>query len=151
MGYCVGMELKNIVIPAEQRKQALDAINDLFNQPEKMGAVDWNGKNRTLHFAWIQQPPKGKFFSLEKALEEWRYSSQENEDGSVTVLYFEGEKLGDDNVLWSALAPFMNDDSKIICHGEDDAVWKWSFPVIDGTRIFNESPGHVVFDDGEEL
>ena len=40
---------------------------------------------------------------------------------------FYGEKLGDDEIFLSALAPYVEDGSYLEFEGEDGYSWRWSF------------------------
>lgn len=121
MGYCISMDC-NIKFKKNTKKKMVDAINAL-HAPEKLNEHG-GGSSSTGEkwYSWVDTPPKGGFKSLEKALEAWRYRC--DEDDSV---YFEGEKLGDDEILWTTLAPFIAKDSFIQCTGEDGCVWRWVF------------------------
>jgi hypothetical protein len=74
-------------------------------------------------------------------LSEWRYDASLSEEGDVVIDWFAGEKLGDDGILWDALAPAVEEDSQIQCRGEDGALWRWYFEH--GTVI--EQDGKVVY------
>jgi hypothetical protein len=66
--------------------------------------------------------------TLEKALVEWRwqiYTDKASEN--VTSISFEGEKLGDEQILFNALAPYVEPDSYIEVDGEDSNRWRWVF------------------------
>lgn len=78
--------------------------------------------------------------------EEWRYSVTRDETHFL-VEYFEGEKLGDDEHLWSSMASLVEPDSVIELSGEDGAHWKYSFK---GNK-FKETHGSVSYDDDELL
>ena len=137
MGYNVEMSLSNVVIPMEKIEGALKAINDLF-EPEKM-------KNGGGMYSWVNIP-REPFTDIVAALAEWRYRAGILGPGLI-VEYFAGEKLGDDSILWTALAPFINPGAEITCRGEDDITWKW---VFDGKEL-HEKVGRVVFEDAEPV
>ena len=59
---------------------------------------------------------------------QWRWDIEENDrTGAVTDIWFAGEKLGDDETLFQAIAPWVKDGSFIEMMGEDGAFWKWVF------------------------
>lgn len=140
MGYCVSMDC-NITFANEsdtiKKQDVIDIINtldDSFAPEQLMAALKASGKALTVQEAmlsainefcangasWVDAGP---YDSFEYAMGEWRYdvSYHRNE------VCFEGEKLGDDETLWSCLAPWIIDGSYIECHGEDGAVWRWVF------------------------
>lgn len=140
MGYCVSMDC-NITFAnnsdAIKKEDVIAIINTLdatFAPEQLMTALKESGKALTVEEAmlaainefcangasWVDAGP---YVTFEDAMGEWRY---EVDYGKNTV-YFEGEKLGDDESLWSCLAPFIIDGSYIECHGEDGDVWRWVF------------------------
>jgi len=109
MGYCITVECNGMVIPKAKVKKALAAINAI-----KPG-----------RYSWVDHT--GDFESLEDALSEWRYGAVEEDNGNVTIECFNGEKSGDDEKIWQALAPFMKAGAEVEYHGEDGAQWKYVF------------------------
>ena len=145
MGYCVSMEIENLNIPLEKVKDALKAINALF-EPKLMkgqasGGSYSGGKQTDWNYSWVDKPADGGFKNLEEAFDAWRYSAS-NQDGSCEIECFTGEKLGDDPILWAAVAPFVNPKAVITCRGEDGAQWRWIFK---GGK-FKEQMGKVVWE-----
>ena len=144
MGYCVTMDVSNLSIPKDKKEDALKAINALHD-PELMqkqagGGVWKAGGERTYHYSWVTNPEDGGFKDLVEAIKEWRYEAYEDEDGNVHIEYFTGEKLGNCNVLWKALAQYLT-DGHIDCRGEDGALWRWeikngTFKELDGTVTY---------------
>lgn len=57
----------------------------------------------------------------------WRWHVGLDDKGNISHIHFEGEKLGDDEVLFKAIAPFVQDGSFIEMRGEDNAMWRWKF------------------------
>lgn len=146
MGYCITMDISKLYIPLEKSQKALNAINALFKDQETVvknggGGMSCGGGKPTVYsYSWVSNPPEGGFKSLEEAFAAWRYSAA-NDDGNCVVEYFTGEKLGNCDVLWKALAKFVNHDAEIVCKGEDGAIWKW---VFEGGK-FKELEGVVDF------
>lgn len=70
--------------------------------------------------------------TLEAALAKWRwewraphgYRLEEGEEGSW---YFTGESAGDDNLLFTTLAPFIEAGGSIEWRGEDGKKWRYLF------------------------
>ena len=132
MGYCVDMRVA-IKIPKENIAQCLAAINAIHASEavmKKNGAHSgsWaGGKCVNLTYAWVDNPPKGGWKDLDVAFREWRYETDVDDNGNLTVTAFCGEKLGDDIVLFNAIGPYVTKDSFVECHGEDDCHWKYIF------------------------
>lgn len=114
MGYTVRMSLCEVQIAADKCDGALAAIKKL-HEDEK----SWS---------WVEAAGVLKTTTLIEAFSEWRYEADLDDDtGDVVVSTFTGEKLGDDEMLWRALAPFVKDGAMIECWGEDDEHWRWNF------------------------
>lgn len=132
MGYSITMEISNLYIPEKNVEAALKAINDLHKSQKTIeenaggSLLCMHGQTTVIGYSWVNNPPVGGFTSLKEALASWRYEANE-EAGDYVIEYFTGEKLGNCNVLWNALAPFVNPEAEIVCHGEDGAFWKHIF------------------------
>jgi len=132
MGYCIDMEVKKLTITKENVSKALEAINALHKDQATMkkngaGGGSWCAGKETVHYSWVTQPPEGGFQSLVEAFDAWRYTAMVNDDGSVEVMHFNGEKLGNCDVLWKALEKLVPPTAEIHCRGEDGMQWKWTF------------------------
>lgn len=57
----------------------------------------------------------------------WRWDIDMDKHGNIVDIRFAGEKLGDDEVFFKAIAPFVKHDSFIEMVGEDNAMWRWKF------------------------
>ena len=136
MGYCVEMNCQ-ITIPKRKAGACLKAINALHtdeNLLKKASGGSFGGNSASLPireqrcYAWVSNPPEGKGFKdLKTALGEWRYDVHVDPKGDIHVDYFNGEKWGDDEVLYDAIAPFVTKDGSIECRGEDGAQWRYLF------------------------
>jgi hypothetical protein len=116
------MELteSNFTILAKNKKFALQAIKNLAGQ----GTVnDSSGK----HFSWVTTEEFFRAKTLEKALRAWRYSTEEVNEEDLGISEFTGEKLGDDFLLFQALAPFVVKNSYLQYQGEDGTIWRYVF------------------------
>lgn len=143
MGYYVSMDISNLTITKKNIAKALKAINALFEpatiKKQGSGGSYEGGKQTKWNYSWVTFPDGG-FKSLKDALNEWRYETNELPNGDLEVDYFTGEKLGDDPVLWEALAKYLTDGA-IYCRGEDGALWCWEikngkFKELDGTVTY---------------
>lgn len=57
----------------------------------------------------------------------WRWDIDMDKHGNIVDIRFDGEKLGDDEVFFKEIAPFVQDGSFIEMRGEDNAMWRWKF------------------------
>ena len=114
------------------------------------------------HFSFVDAAAFQNAGTLSEALAAWRWDVGElAADGSVAELEFIGEKHGDEDILFAALAPFVRSGSHIDMIGEDGAAWRWTFedgglhrlsgtvhfePVAEANRVrLEDCPGYVQF------
>lgn len=121
MGYYVSQRGCNFFIAAENKEKALQAIKDLGDKPM---------------FSWVDNKSYLEADTLAKAMNAWRWSIDEEDDNVVNIC-FDGEKLGDDEVLFQTIAPFVKADSYIEMDGEEGCLWRW---VFDGKRCQEVTP-----------
>lgn len=125
MGYCIDQREAQFNILPSNFAPALAAIKALAGQET---ISDGSGR----HFPWVETKDFLKAETLSQAMDAWRWNLRINEEtGEVEDLWFEGEKLGDDEILFNAIAPFVEKGSYIEMGGEDGEVWRW---VFDGTK-----------------
>ena len=96
------------------------------------------------HFSWVDSDFAEKYDNLHDMMEEWRWELEYDDNGDVDAIQFTGEKIGDDLLLFQAIAPFVEAGSYIEMQGEDLSKWKWSF---DGTTCTEMLPSDSYEDD----
>lgn len=137
MGYSMSMRDCNFTIIKSKFEPAKEALRGLADSPEN-GSGYGNGKR---HFAWVNDDFKNKNTLVDMVFC-WRWLLYIDErTGNIGSISFEGEKYGDDDVLFQTLAPFVKRGSYIVMSGEDGAIWRWKF---DGKSVVNQS-GRVTF------
>lgn len=134
MGYCMSQRATEFFIPKDKLDDCLAAIKLLSGQET---IKDGSGG----HFSWVDNN-FSKARTVFDALDAWRWKVEIDENGNISNITFTGEKLGDDEILFAAIAPFVQAGSYITMQGEDGCVWKW---VFDGKTMV-EKTGRVVFD-----
>ena len=141
MGYYMSQRAGKICIKKENFVAALAAIKALATKPEQMGGGSSTGEK---WYSWVTTNDFLKANSLEDALGAWRWSCSISEDtGDLVELNFDGEKLGNDEILLEAIAPFVEPGGYLEMSGEDDALWRWKF---DGKKL-TEVHGEIVWPD----
>lgn len=75
--------------------------------------------------------------NLEEIFNCWRWEIFFDEDDNVTDISFRGEKLGDDEVLFKAIAPYVRKGSFIQMNGEGTDLWRW---VFNGVSCYEQHP-----------
>jgi hypothetical protein len=108
----------------EDEDGALRAVKDL------VGKETVKGYGSGPHFAWVDNG-FAKAATLQEALKCWRW----NLDKDYGIEFW-GEKLGDDQILFDTIAPFVKAGSFIEMDGEDGMKWRWYF---DGEKCVEQS------------
>lgn len=136
MGYSMYMLKSSFFMAQEYKLKALQAVKDVANQKASQEDV-------LSSFAFIETSDLLKASSLEEALRRWRWLSEADADGNIVSIEFVGEKLGDDEVLFSAVAPYVQEDSYVQMVGEDGTVWRWFFHE----NTVRKDIGRIVFEE----
>ena len=121
MGYYMNQRESNFFIPKEKTEDVFKAIKE---GPEK-------------DHPWVNSSEVKEATNLTEALEVWRWSPQFDKQGNVEALWFNGEKSGNDMVLFAMIAPFVKEKSFIEMSGEDGGIWRFCF---DGEICFEDYP-----------
>lgn len=134
MGYYINQRFQKFRIPVEKQDACLEAIKAIGGGSPNVG----NGGG----YSWVSEYANAT--SLTEAMNAWRWAiyPDPHQGGDVTEIEFHGEKLGDDEVLWAAIAPFVDAGSYIEMSGEEGEVWRW---VFNGTG-FETHYARLVFD-----
>ena len=88
------------------------------------------------HYAFVTTKDFIDAETIFDALIAWRWVLEEDANGDAFDPSFTGEKLGDEEILFAAVAPFVVDRSyiQIFCH-DDECVWRW---VFEDSRVRRE-------------
>ena len=137
MGYCMNQRDAKFRIVAANKVKALNAIKALASQTDKGGGGSWSGgKCIEKNFSWVTTEEFSGATTLHDAMWAWRWEIDTTDDGDVTSIMFEGEKMGDDTILLDAIAPFVEAGSYIEMQGEDGELWRWAF---DGSKLIEQN------------
>ena len=127
MGYCMTIEDQEFLIKKKNMAGALAAIKAIV------------GEGR---FSWVNAKEYQDAETLEDALMAWRWppymNKSANPKGEIVNLEFDGEKSGDEDILFRAIAPFVEAGSFIEMRGEDGCRWRWLFHKGELHEIYPE-------------
>ena len=126
MGYFIEQTDSNFIIKKENFKDALNNLKAVFT-PDKMTCIDYLQGEEYPHFSWVDTNTVLDSETLEEALVEIRYNPIFNDSGDIINVEFLGQKYGDEEIFFTALAPFVEKDSYISFEGEDERKWTWYF------------------------
>lgn len=124
MGYSARVTETDFHMNAADKEPALQAIKALAG---KGTLTDWpSGRRR---YSWVDDEDYVNAPTFELAMQAWGWPVETDEAGNVIDINFEDgdNKLGDEDVLWAAIAPFVADGSYIQMIGEDGEIWRWLF------------------------
>ena len=129
MGYCMRLQDSNFKIKAENKDKALKVIQDMANKVNDSGSGGSYkaGQQQEAWYSWVNTSEFVNAKTLKEAMDAWRWGIEEDYEGNIDGIHFNGEKLGDDEQLFTVIAPFVEKDSYIEMHGEDGAIWRWAF------------------------
>lgn len=127
MGYC--MEQRSSKFYVLDEEAALEAIKGLAVK-ETMGPG---------HFSWVDTREFMMADTFEEAMSAWRWKTESD----WKYILFEGEKLGDDKLLFDTIAPYVEAGSYIEMDGEDGEIWRW---IFDG-KTCREVTAKIVFEE----
>jgi hypothetical protein len=133
MGYYMDQLDADFTIESENIRKVIRAIKALDGAEDEKGAngaTYKDGKLASKHYAWVSNNfSKGKR-TAQALFSEWRWvvtTDGDEVDSPIIGIQFEGQKLGDDQILFDAIAPYVTPGSYIEMQGEDGARWRWVF------------------------
>ena len=127
MGYCANMTDCEFQIKHKNFKAVIDAVKKLAKEVE-------------YPLAWVTPENIFKARHIEDIFNEFGWKVEfdsEDEETDIIGIYFTAEKIGDEDELFDAIAPYVEKDSYIQMSGEDGAMWRW---VFDGKECHNQQP-----------
>lgn len=148
MGYYMSVEGQEFLIKRKNMAGALAAIKGLDpNSPDspKAGGGRWDGERQEKverWYSWVNTKEYQDAETLEDALMAWRWppymDKSTNPEEEIVNLEFDGEKIGNEEVLFDTIAPFVESGSWIEMLGEDGCRWRWLFHKGELHEIYPE-------------
>jgi hypothetical protein len=128
MGYCMSQENAEFRIAKSKHAAAIKKLKELMKRTDLMRGGSNLGGKWIPHFSWVETDEVLNATSLAEVMEAFRWTVEHDaDDGNITSISFSGEKLGDDQHFFEAIAEFVDDGSFIEMRGEDGALWRWIF------------------------
>lgn len=119
MGRDIYVKEQKFCIKADNYPQVMEAIRSLEG---KETILDYEP-----HFAFIvtkQVKAAKNIYDLFKA---WRWEIEFDGNGNIGYVQFIGEKLGDEDIFFGTIAPYVESDSYIQVFDDDGETWRWCF------------------------
>ncbi len=127
MGYCMRQHRSDFFISVNKQSTALAAMIKLAKEKR--------------NFYWVESSDFIDSTTLSEVLDAWRWEPKLDKNGNIISVSFVGEKIGDEDILWNTLAPYVRKDSYIEMAGEDGACWRW---VFDGQVVAIQESGRRI-------
>jgi len=127
MGYCMDQTEAKFSIKRENHIPALNALKVLMTKDSLKGGGSSGPSGRTRHFSFCNGADVDGWANLAQAMEEMRWEPKLDSEYNIVGIEFCGEKMGDDNHIFKAIAEFVEDGSFIQMRGEDGDQWRWKF------------------------
>ena len=128
MGYYIEQTDSKFFIAHTDVEKALSAIKGIMHSHDQMRGGSWGPDGKTERwYAWVNTDEVLQSQTLVDALESWRWKARTDSVGNVCGIEFVGEKSGQDELLFDAIAPYVESGSYIVMRGEDGEVWRWYF------------------------
>lgn len=126
MGYCASQHDAKFGIKYEHHEAALEAIKGLIGSGKET-SQDFRTGERS--FSWVDSKDLMDARHIESAFDAWGWRVRFFEDPNpdIVSIQFEAEKIGDEAILFEAIAPFVEPGSFIEMLGEDGDRWRWMF------------------------
>lgn len=128
MGEYLDVRHVNFEIKTDKKRAALQAIKSIQDPEGFVSPFYKDAKN------------------LEYALLSWRWKPETNSAGDIIDITFVGEKLGDEHILFAALAPFVTAGSYIEASLGDGYLFRWYF---NGKECIDQTP-NITWPETEE-
>ena len=142
MGYYIEQTDSKFFIPHTDFDKALTAIKAIMYSQDKMRGGSWGPDGKTERwYAWVNTDEVLQSQTLVEALDCWRWKARTDSFDNVCGIEFAGEKSGQDDLLFDAIAPYVESGSYVVMRGEDGEVWRWYFE--EGTCV--EQAGRVSY------
>jgi hypothetical protein len=113
MGYYIDQQETEFGISKENFGACLEALKEKAK--------------RDRDFSWVNNAVVRGADTLVQALQEWGWQLNLDADGNGNSIDFMRDKLGDEEVLFETIAPFVAAGSFIEVTGEEGARWRWHF------------------------
>lgn len=126
MGYCIDLLGGTAKLPAANEAEAWKRLEHLDRTGTKHGGSWGPGGQTEAWFSWTDPNWLANADGdVAKALAEWRFHFERDENGDLVIDYFSGEKLGDEDQLFKALSDLMT--GYLEFSGEDGSRWRVHF------------------------
>lgn len=126
MGYSMRQLESSVFIHHTDFRNVKDAINTLMEE---------SSEQMFGHFMWVDTASVINAVNVTEQLTEWLWRPRYDSYGNIVDLVFQGEKSGDEDKLFKAIAPYVKADSYITMLGAEGETWQWRFTGTDCEEV----------------
>lgn len=119
MGRYIYVKEQKFCIKAENHPKVMEAIRSLEG---KETIFDYEP-----HFMFILTKEVKAAKNISDLFKAWRWEIEFDSSGDIGYLQFIGEKLGDEDIFFEAIAPYVESGSYIQVFDDDGEIWRWCF------------------------
>lgn len=132
MGYWIEQTDCRVRMRAADKAAALEAMYRMWDPGRELDMTGgrWHGQERT--FAWYAWTDHARwrsrgFATFEDAISDWDFFVLVDDDGDIVDLCSRDTKLGQQELVLAAIAPWVEAGSHLDFEGEDGYRWRWEF------------------------
>jgi hypothetical protein len=127
MGYYIDQVDHNFFIDNKHIPSLIATIHSLSKDESNMSGGSFDSSQKIYScYSWVNMSFTD-YNDIKEIFKCWRWHIDQDENGNIDSINFEGQKLGDDDILLRAIAPYVKDGSYIEIRGEDNSLWRWAF------------------------
>ena len=127
MGYSIFILETNFCVTKENTDLVLAALKRLCQSQRIVSLNNETFAAANQDLAFVKNESVVNASDIYDALSEVRWSPHLDDEGNIENLEFTGEKLGDEQLLFDAIAEYVEDNSYVVVAGDDGKVWRWRF------------------------
>ena len=127
MGYSIFILETNFRVTKENTDLVLVALKRLCQSQRIVSLNNETFAAANQDLAFVKNESVVNASDIYDALSGVRWSPHLDDEGNIENLEFTGEKLGDEQLLFDAIAEYVEDSSYIVVAGDEGKVWRWRF------------------------
>lgn len=158
MGYYITTDDSRITVLKKNLSQFFSIVNHLMQQDTIRKYSPYGNPERETHYSWIDTKKVLDAVAKQDMIgvfAEWRYEVRVEQDDDHAITFnlhvFDMQKLGDEEIFFTAIAPVIENDSFMDVRGEDGHRWQWSwnngkFYAADEVAVSYSKPQEMTLD-----
>jgi hypothetical protein len=144
MGYYISLRASNFYIENDKKEEALKLFKDnMLSRVDELGRGGCfaEGKKKETWFSWTDTKRLQETQTIEDVIKQFGWEPETDNDGNIVDLYFDHDKMGQEDLLFDTIAPCVRAGSYLDMEGEEGDLWRWYF---DGEQMLDQT-GKVTY------